>query len=64
MEQIGSIIAYIAGIFMIPIVVGIVEYIINKSNGNKWGYTITKTVLGIELLVIFVTKFNSYLLGN
>lgn len=54
MDKILAILGLLMGYFAISIGVFIVEYVINKSINEKWGFKVTKTVLVLNLgLLVF-----------
>ena len=56
MDAIGSLIAMGVGFFSLPIFIAVVEFIINKSIKRNWGYTVSITVLVIQLVMIAIVK--------
>ena len=52
MDKISALLGLLMGYFTFSIGSFLFEYIINKSNGNKWGYKITKVVLVLNVAII------------
>jgi hypothetical protein len=60
MDAIGSLIAMGVGFFALPIFTAVVEFIINKSIKKDWGYTVSITVLVIQLVMMAIVKTSGY----
>lgn len=52
MDYLASYLGLFMGYFAFTIGAFILEFIINKSNGGKWGYKISITVLVLNVLLI------------
>ena len=52
MEKISALLGLLMGYFAFSIGAFLVEYIINKSNSNKWGYKVTKIIFALNLAII------------
>jgi hypothetical protein len=58
MDLIGAYLGMFLGYFSFSIVALIIEFIINKSNGGRWGYKITWVVLVLNVaLLVFSVWF-------
>ncbi len=58
MDLIGAYLGMFLGYFSFSIAAFIIEFIINKSNGGRWGYKITWVVLVLNVsLFVFSVWF-------
>ena len=55
MDTISAWTGMLIGYFAFSIGAFVIEYIINKSNNNKWGYKITKTVIALNIALLVYT---------
>jgi len=59
MDTISAWTGMLIGYFAFSIGAFVIEYIINKSNNNKWGYKITKTVIALNIaLLVYIFAFS------
>jgi hypothetical protein len=53
MDFIASIVGRSVGFFTLSIISLVIEFIVNKSINNKWGYKITITIFSLNVALLF-----------